>query len=370
MTAPSTQRIQPNGHRLYGYQFPYHQPLKWNDNLPEAGGTYLLLRLRTTDGLVGVAEATVKPTWSGTSVRSLIASVEDVLLPRLAGVNLLDECAVTNAVADIPENRTAKTLVDNACWDLRSQASGQPLWQLLGGCQAVPVSWTLTRAAPEKMAEEALAMMGAHGFETFKMKGGQGLGTDVSALRAVRRAVGEQVKVYVDANWQYAVEEGISFAKAMAAEGACLIEDPWRLAPDPAFLRATSLVPAPILVDYFCSGPGEVASFTDSGATAFSVKPGRIGLTESRQMARICAERNARVVVGQFAETMVGSVTTLSFAATRSDRFPAESSFFLAFRDAPLKNPLLVRNGCVELPAVAGIERLLDWDQIERHSSQ
>ena len=370
--------LKPGGARVRGLHYPYERErsIKWSDNVPEHGGNYAMLTLETTGGLTGVSEATLKPIWTGASIRSITAALEDVLLPRLAGIDLADAAAVGAALAPVPENMPGKMLVGNACWDLRARSLGVPLWQLLGGQQHVALSWTLTRAAPEVMIDEALAVVARHGFRTIKMKGGQGIDTDAKAVRGILDALGRNSSaassgaftLYVDANWQYPPAEGLAFAKAIVAEGAALVEDPWPLQPDDTFRRSHQALPVPILVDNFCSGSRDMPVWLDHGARAFSVKPGRIGISDALAMSRLCGERGARVVVGMFAETQVGSLHTLSFASAQHGDFAAESSFFLMFRDSPLKAPLVVQGGTVCLPAVPGFAPLVDWDVVDKHT--
>ncbi len=96
-------------------------------NAVESAGLFALLKLESDAGFAGIAEGTIKNTWSGVSPRSLEMALEDVILPLLEGVELADERAVAAAHARIPENRLAKGLVDNACWTMRAAAAGVPL---------------------------------------------------------------------------------------------------------------------------------------------------------------------------------------------------------------------------------------------------
>src|SRR5262245_66663150 len=104
---------------LHFYRLGYPRPVRWF-NSSEQEGTFALLRLVTDDGASGVAEATLKPTWSGVSPRSMAAALEDLLLPAIRDVDLGDPAAVAQALARFPENRLAKALVDNACWTLQA----------------------------------------------------------------------------------------------------------------------------------------------------------------------------------------------------------------------------------------------------------
>src|SRR5215217_64765 len=100
---PMSPRIDMVAYALYRYRLPYVRPVRWSDIVEEAA-EFLLLRLTSDTGHEGVAEMTVKPTWTGASLRSLVASLEDVFLPLLKKLNLADPLAVRAALEGIPEN--------------------------------------------------------------------------------------------------------------------------------------------------------------------------------------------------------------------------------------------------------------------------
>lgn len=75
------------------YKLPYPRPVRWKDSV-EDGGLFMLLRLFSDTGLEGIAEGPIKPTWTGTTPRSLTAVIEDLLLPALRDVDLADPAAV------------------------------------------------------------------------------------------------------------------------------------------------------------------------------------------------------------------------------------------------------------------------------------
>ena len=57
---------------LQFYRLPYGREVVWA-NAVESSGLYALLTLRSTDGATGIAEGTLKDTWSGVSPKSLAA---------------------------------------------------------------------------------------------------------------------------------------------------------------------------------------------------------------------------------------------------------------------------------------------------------
>jgi L-Ala-D/L-Glu epimerase len=299
---------------LYCYRLRYERPIRWSDIIEEAA-PFVLLRLQGDTGAVGVAEVTVKPTWCGVTARSLIASLEEIFLPLLSTVALDDPASVRAVLERIPENQAAKTLIDNACWDLQAADLGRALGRQWGGGRRVELSWALTRQAPTAMAAEAATMVARYGFRTLKVKGGQGLAVDLDAMRAIDSAVGDTVRLYVDANGAYAADQAADYARAMADAGAVMVEDPCVLAPDSRFGRLQQECSVPILVDFGCTTLRDAGLFLEQGARALSVKPGRFGLSNARAMQTLALAAGCLPVVGLMGESVLGTLCGLQFAA-------------------------------------------------------
>lgn len=355
-----------SAHSLHTYALRYDRPVRWSDIVEDAA-PFVMLRLESDTGAVGVGEITVKPTWCGVTARSLVATLEDIFIPIVATLDLSDPAAVRRALDRIPENQAAKTLVDNACWDLHAAASGKPLHGLWGGTRRVHLSWALTRQAPAAMATEAVTMIERHGFRTLKVKGGQGIAVDQAAMREIRGAVGDAVTLYVDANGAYAVADGADYARAMADAGAVIVEDPCALSPDNSFRRLQANVPVPVLVDFGCATLRDTALFIEQGAKAFSIKPGRFGLSDCQTMQSLAVAAGCTPVVGLMGESALGTFAALQFAATIPDPvLPAEVSWFLAMTEQVVADTPRIVGGAIELPASPSLAALVDWDAVRR----
>src|SRR4051794_17724532 len=194
---------------------PYPHVVHWAST-QEDGADYLLLRLVTDEGLVGVAEANVKPAWNSVTLRALAVIVEELFIPLIRDVDLVNERAVSRALSGIREQATARSLVESACWDLRAQAQGEPLWKIWGGDQEVSLSYTVTRQAPATMADEAGTAVDRYGFRTLKVKTGQGRELDRAALTQIRSAVGPDVQLMIDSNRGYKEDEALDHLKELA----------------------------------------------------------------------------------------------------------------------------------------------------------
>lgn len=346
---------------LHCYRLPYRREVVWA-NAVERAGLYALLKLVSDEGATGIAEGTLKDTWSGASPKSLAAVLEDILIPRLKAVDLADDRAVTAAFAGIPENRMAKGMVESACWTLRAAAAGKPLWKLWGHAGSVEVAWTVTRQAPALMAAESAEVCGRYGFRTLKVKGGQGLDTDLKALREIRAAVGAGVELYVDANSHYSRAEAPGYVAALADAGVTVAEDPCRLQPDAQFEALQAGSPIPILVDRSCASQEDAALYLERGARALSTKPGRVGLSETRGIAALAAAKGAKTAVGIYAESALGTLINLQ----QEGPMAAEQTFFLTHTAQVSSLVPEIRGGRIALPEEADLARLVDWDAVRK----
>jgi L-alanine-DL-glutamate epimerase-like enolase superfamily enzyme len=312
----------------------------------------------------------LKDTWSGVSPRSLAAALEDIVMPRLAGVDPCDATAVARVLEPLAENRMARGLAQTACWTLTAAAAGKPLWRLWGGTDSVDLTWTVTRQAPLAMAHEAARVCERHGFRHLKVKGGQGLAIDLAALAEIRAAVGAAVACSVDANSAYPRAEAPAYLEALARAGVTVAEDPCALAPDRAFEQLQAGSPLPILVDRTCTSAADAALYLERGARALSAKPARVGLGETRAISALARSAGAMAAVGIYAESALGTLISLQQAAAIAPgvSLPAEQTFFLGMAAQVCRVVPVIEGGTVRLPASADLAAEVDWGSVERHA--
>jgi len=355
---------------LHFYRLPYRRAVTWA-YAAESSSDYALLKLTADDGTVGIAEGVVKPARTGFSPRSLAATLEDVMLPRLRDVELSDADAVSRAFMWIEGNLSPRALIDNACWSMRAAAAGKPLWQTWGGKAQVELLWIVTRRKPALMAAEAAGMCRRYGFRHLKLKGGQGRDVDLRVIAEARAAVGLEVEFSMDANRAYP-QEGIGdYVRAIADAGVTVVEDPCPLAPDRAFERLQRDMAVPLLVDFPCTSREAAALFLDRGARALMVKPGRTGLSEMREIDALCAKQDCAVSLGMHYESALGTALALQGAAALSSRLilPPEHAFFLMLTEQVTKSLPPIKQGKLQLPEEADLERLVDWKAVKRFSA-
>ncbi len=347
---------------LHFYRLPYAREVVWA-NAREDSGLFGLLKLEG-GGCAGIAEGSLKNTFSGVSPNSLAASLEDFLIPCLREVDLTDEKAVAQAFAGIPENRVAKGMIESACWTLRAAVAREPLWKLWDVGRSREVAWTVTRRKPSLMAAESAEVCAKYGFRVLKVKGGQGVDTDLQALKEICAAVGPGVELFVDANSHYARGDALDYVCRLAGAGVTMAEDPCPLQPDRQFEALQKGSPIPILVDRSCASKEDAALYLERGAMALSTKPGRFGLAETRVIASMAGARGTKTTVGIAGESALGTLINLQQPGSMA----AEQTFFLTMTEQVSTLVPEIRDGRIELPMEADLSKLVDWERVKRHA--
>jgi len=160
----------------------------------------ILVEVRTNQGLIGWGEASSFRSIVGETQRINIAAAQE-LRPLLIGKNPLAVRPLMEQLeAYLPHNTTLKSAIDMALFDIAAQACGLPLYAYLGGeKREMETDLTLGIGDPAQAGEKALAVQ-AMGFRIIKVKLGLSYQDDYRRLANIRRAVGPQTILRIDAN--------------------------------------------------------------------------------------------------------------------------------------------------------------------------
>jgi len=160
----------------------------------------LLVEVKTNQGLIGWGEASSFRSIVGETQCINIAAARE-LRPLLIGRNPLALRPLMEQLeAWLPHNTTLKSAIDMALFDIAAQACGLPLYAYLGGeKREMETDITLGIGDPAQAGEKALAVQ-AMGFRIIKVKLGSSHQDDYRRLATIRRAVGPQTILRIDAN--------------------------------------------------------------------------------------------------------------------------------------------------------------------------
>ena len=156
---------------------------------------------------------------------------------------LVDRCFEANY--KFPWSYVCRALagLDTALWDLRGKAEGKSVCELLGGTpRPIPAYGSSMRRdiTPDDEAERLARLRDEKGFGAFKIRIGSVCGHDAdpwpgrteALVPAVRKAVGDDVRVLVDANSCYTPARAIEVGRMLEDNAVGHFEEPcpyWQL---------------------------------------------------------------------------------------------------------------------------------------------
>ncbi|ONG55793.1 mandelate racemase [Pseudoroseomonas deserti] len=119
--------------------------------------------------------------------------------------------------------------IDGALWDAAGKAANLPIHRMLGGAQSrVPAYHSgglwLSRSIPELVAEAESYLKA--GFTAMKMRLGLGLEEDLKRVKAVRAAIGPQIKLMADANQGMTEAAAIRLGRGLEEHQLTWFEEP------------------------------------------------------------------------------------------------------------------------------------------------
>ena len=236
----------------------------------------VLLRVQT-DGLEGLGEGAPLSLRGGPAAAEIAQDLDKVCRSLLEGAQFepdeWSQLAVGCERADI--SRGALAAVELALLDLAGKALGVAAWQLLGAASARPVlcNATLIADKPQAVAENAVAHA-ERGFTTFKLK--VGVNGDVDQVAAVRKAVGAESRIRVDANGVWAEGHAIATLRELEPLDVELAEQPAATVQGLAAVRRDTSVP--VFADESVASPDDAAEVvTAEACDGATVKIAKVG---------------------------------------------------------------------------------------------
>ena len=198
--------------------------------------------------------------------------------------------------------------LDIAFWDLRGKALGKSVAALLGAERdTVPAyaSALLWKDDPEQLGDEAAAYVD-QGFRRVKMRLGRSEEYDVAAVRAVRRAVGDQVDVIVDGSMRYSPDQARTIAKVLVEERVFWFEEPFPPEEIDHFAALRQEIPLALAAGENEFGVQGFRELLRAGAVDI-VQPDACrtgGISECYRVGQLAAQTNTRVATHTWSDAV------------------------------------------------------------------
>ncbi len=330
-------------------------------------GSFGIVEVETDEGLVGLGE--ISMIWNGDGA-ALCPMVTQLLGPVLTGhsafaINrahqIMDEAVQFSRAAN-----PAKAAIDMALYDIAGKALGTPVYNLLGGRVRdwAPLSLSIMIGPINEMVAQAQNAI-TRGFAGVKVKVGTDPGHDIESVGAIRKELGQQAVIRVDANmgW-HSTRQALTQLEALARFNIHSVEQPLPAdrIEDLAWLRQRS--PMPIMVDESVWGPDDAARVIRAGAAdiinVYVSEAG--GLRNAACIFAMAEHAGIACTIGSMPELGIGTAAEMHLAVAMPELLgPADVSGILYNKETLIEETTLpIENGRAGAPDRPGLGVTLD----------
>lgn len=336
------------------------------------GQTLMLVRVRCSDGTVGIGEGTTIGglAYGAESPEGMKLAIDTYFAPLMKGADANRVPALmarlNNAIRD---NRFAKCAVETALFDALGHRTGLPVSELLGGRlrERLPVAWTLASGDTGRDIEEAHRMLESRRHQIFKLKiGRRSVHEDVAHVAAIKKALGDLASVRVDVNMAWSELDAHRGMPALADAGCELVEQP--VATPEALARLTRKYPIAVMADESLMGPETAFGLARvAGAHVFAIKIEQSGgLQAAQRVAAIADAARIELYGGTMLEGGVGTIASAHVFSTFGElRWGTELFGPLLLTEEILAQPLEYKDFHLAVPATPGLGIALDEDRVQ-----
>ncbi|MCU6712040.1 mandelate racemase/muconate lactonizing enzyme family protein [Paenibacillus sp. J5C_2022] len=357
ITAVKTQAIK----------IPFFKGEKWSGGTRYSAPS-LIVQIETDEGLIGIGESV------GPTIPVIETVVNKEFAPFLIGRDPLELEAILAQLEEYCVNWKqigyyGMAGIEMALLDLRGKIFNTPVYNLLGGkCKSeVEFNGYIFIDTPDNNVKEAVKFV-ENGYRELKLKVGRDIALDTDRVRAVREAVGPDIKIRIDANQNWSVPTAIKAIRSMEKYGLHMVEQPTRYHDIEGMAAVARAVDVPIIADEGCATFEDALRLIDQRACAcFLVYPSEAGgILKARQIVDLANQAGIWCVTGSWAETGIGTMGNVHMIAS-SRNFPFANDTHLNFMQGDILQEQIVFNeGKVAVPDRPGFGFDLDLNKLDQ----
>ena len=345
------------------FAIPLKGALKWGAADELSVLEHVIMRVELSDGSVGIAEATPRPSIYGETQASIVAVVERYLAPMLLGAQLStfqDVSELSARMDRIKHNNTAKGATDMALHQALCRATGTALSQHLGATrQRIRLSYIVsTGAADEVLADVADAYR--HGARVFKVKIGKRIASESETLREL---VGRypDCQFYVDANQTMLEDSAARILNELYEMGILHCEEALPVEDMRARRQLRENCRMPLIADDSAFTLADLRrELAFETFDILNIKTARTGFSASMAMKTLCLGAGKALMVGSQASSLLGCLHAAIFAGQPDIACASECSFFLK-TEADLSLAPSIKDGWLYIDeAQTALHKLID----------
>lgn len=283
----------------------------------------IIVKIETDTGHVGYGEAPPTGVITGDTTGGIIGAIEDHIKKHLIGMDISEIEEIMKRIDKaLVKNTSAKAAVDIAVYDLFGQLYNAPLYKLLGGYRKeIITDITISVNDPEQMARDSIEAVDL-GYKTLKIKVGKDPEIDIERMKAIRKAVGYDVNLRIDANQGWRPKEAVRALRKMEDAGIKIefVEQPVEAHDFEGLKYVTDNISIPVLADESVFSPMDAMKIIQMRAADYVniklMKTG--GIHNALKICSMAEVYGVECMIGCMLESKVSVTAAVHLAAAKS----------------------------------------------------
>ncbi|MGB0366265.1 MAG: dipeptide epimerase [Flavobacteriaceae bacterium] len=257
-------------------------------------------------GVVGWGEAAPGKTEQADTPEKVAEELRRLLDSDIKGLSIYEIAQKAKSLNIAP---CAYAGLDIALWDLKAKKAKLPLYQLLGFPKpSQPTSVTIGINSPQVVKERIPLLLNGTTIQSLKIKLGasEGIAADQAMFEQVLESSRKfKVKIRVDANGGWNLDEAIFMSKWLSDRGVSYIEQPLKEGEEDQLTTLFEQTTLPIFVDESCRFAHQIPQWANAvhGVNFKLMKCG--GITEALRIIATAKAFNLKTMIGCMSESSV-----------------------------------------------------------------
>lgn len=295
------------------------------------------VKISTDEGIYGIGSACPCAYVTGETMETCYLVLQ-MFAKALIGCDPLDIAGIHHKMDSlIHGNGSAKCAIDLALHDIAGKHAGLPVYKLLGGTNPVVHNdITIGISSLDQMVSNAQTYVFDMGFRILKVKIGNDLEHDLCVLRAIRKLVGPDIRIRIDANQGYDIPTALEAMKAFEEIGIDAAEQflPWWDFDGAAELKRRNTSSLKLMLDESIHDVYDAKrAFQMNCADYYNIKLMKCGgLYWGSKIADFADQHDVKCMVGCMIENKISLVAGVSLVAAKNAIVEADCDSFLLFK--------------------------------------
>ncbi len=342
--------------QIYKYRIPMH-PFTISTGTMDFAQN-ILIKVFTSQNIIGMGECSAFPMIVGETQNTCYEMAKDFAKLWKGKDALNIEERLTELHLFTAGNSTIKSAFDMALYDIAAQHANQPLYKFLGGKKKEMLSdITVGIGTPETMAGQAKAFV-KNGATILKIKLGKDVTTDVARIKAIRENIGNNIKIRIDANQGWSVEDATNALTQLGQYDIEFCEQPMRTYHDEHLPELIKTSPIKIMADESVYNHYDALRLIKNNACDYiNIKFAKSGgIHEALKIIAVAQENNIPCMMGGMLESRVALSAFAHFAAANQQIiFYDMDTCMLGHKVDPVIGGITYNGYTVKLPSGSGI---------------